>query len=166
MARPSVRAVFRLITSSKRVGCSTGRSGGLGALEDLVDVASGATTDVADARPVRHQSAGVGELVQHRHGWQAVSRGRLGHLAGRHGQIAEHDDRGHTVLRQGGEHRVELVRSRNTLDVELDPRLDGGGTRLRHEGPVQGIGTVDQEANARDPGDDLAQELQSLCGQL
>jgi hypothetical protein len=39
--RPSALAVFRLMTSSNLVGCSTGRSPGLAPLEDLIDEGRG-----------------------------------------------------------------------------------------------------------------------------
>jgi len=41
MVRPSVFAVLRLITSSNFVGCSTGKVGGLGTLQDFVHVEGG-----------------------------------------------------------------------------------------------------------------------------
>ena len=42
IVRPSALAVLRLMTSSNLVGCSTGRSAGLRALQDLVHVDGGA----------------------------------------------------------------------------------------------------------------------------
>ena len=46
----------RLITSSNLVGCSTGRSAGLGALEDLVHVDRGAPKQISDVRPIGHEA--------------------------------------------------------------------------------------------------------------
>ena len=46
MVRPIAFAVFRLITSSNFVGCATGRSAGVGALQDLVHEGGGAPLQV------------------------------------------------------------------------------------------------------------------------
>jgi len=60
------------MTSSNLVGCSKGKSTGLGALEDLVHVGGGATKTLGEVRRVGHEAAGlpnslapkmVGELV-------------------------------------------------------------------------------------------------------
>ena len=55
IVRPICFAVFRLMTSSNFVGCSTGRSAGFAPLEDLVDVGSGAPVQVGIAHAVAHK---------------------------------------------------------------------------------------------------------------
>ncbi len=59
IVKPRALAVFRLITSSNFVGCSTGKSAGLGALEDLVHIGGGTSKVVAEARGVGHEAASV-----------------------------------------------------------------------------------------------------------
>ena len=46
------------MTNSNFVGCSTGRSAGLGALQDLVHVGGGARHEIHRVRVVGHQAAG------------------------------------------------------------------------------------------------------------
>ena len=60
---PSALAVFRFITSSCLVGACTGRSLGLLALEDAVDIASRAAVLVDKIRPVGDQAAGRDEIA-------------------------------------------------------------------------------------------------------
>ena len=55
IVRPRALAVLRLMTSSNFVGCSTGRSAGLGALEDLVHVGRGAPLEVGQFGSIGHQ---------------------------------------------------------------------------------------------------------------
>ena len=57
--RPRAFAVLRLITSSNFVGCSTGRSAGLGAFEDLVDVGGGPPELVMEVGSIGHEAAGA-----------------------------------------------------------------------------------------------------------
>ena len=52
--RPRARTVFRLMTGSNFMGCSTTKSVGL-PLTDEVDIVSGALVQVALARPLGHQ---------------------------------------------------------------------------------------------------------------
>ena len=52
------------MTSSNFVGCSTGRSAGLGALEDLVHVGGGPSPVLAKAGPVRHETTGLRVLLR------------------------------------------------------------------------------------------------------
>ena len=57
MVSPSAFAVFRLITSSNFVGCSTGKSAGF-APQDFVDVNGGPSVQVTNAHAVAHQPPG------------------------------------------------------------------------------------------------------------
>jgi hypothetical protein len=53
--RPSAVAVLRLTTSSNLVGCSTGRSAGFGALEDLPDTNADLAIDSREAGSIADQ---------------------------------------------------------------------------------------------------------------
>jgi hypothetical protein len=47
------------MTSSKLVGCSTGRSAGFAPFENLVDIHSDAAVLVREVHPVGHQTSGI-----------------------------------------------------------------------------------------------------------
>ena len=51
IVRPICFAVFKLITNSNFVGCSTGKIGGLGAFENFVYVGGGAPEQVEKLTP-------------------------------------------------------------------------------------------------------------------
>ena len=59
IASPSAFAVFRLMTSSNRVGCSDGQVGRPGALENLVHIGRGAPEKVSQAGTVAHEAPGL-----------------------------------------------------------------------------------------------------------
>ena len=70
-SRPSALAVLRLITSSNFVGAWTGRSAGLLAFEDAIDIRGRAPVAVHGIGPIRHQTAGGHELAGRRK-WPAA----------------------------------------------------------------------------------------------
>jgi hypothetical protein len=57
MVKPICFAVLRLITSSNFLGCSTGKIGRLGSLQDSVHVIGNAPVAVRDVRSVPHEPA-------------------------------------------------------------------------------------------------------------
>ncbi len=59
IVRPICFAVFKLMTSSNFVGCSTGRSAGLAPFRILVHVICDAPVAVREVRPVVHEPAGL-----------------------------------------------------------------------------------------------------------
>src|SRR5215813_6736235 len=64
MVRPSALAVLRLITSSNLVGCSTGRSDGLGTPENFVHEVRRAATQIGEVGSVGHQPPAIHRLFQ------------------------------------------------------------------------------------------------------
>ena len=64
MVRPSKLAVSALMTSSSFVACTTGRSVGLGALEDATGIGADLTIGIHHTRPVAQQPAGFGKFTQ------------------------------------------------------------------------------------------------------
>jgi hypothetical protein len=58
ISRPSILAVWALMTNSNLVDCSTGRSAGL-ALEDAAGIDAGLAIHIGEACAVAHQSAHV-----------------------------------------------------------------------------------------------------------
>src|SRR5436190_15245268 len=85
---PSALAVFILMTSWKRVGCSTGKSAGLGAFEDFVDIHGSLAKKVRIYRGVRHQPAFVGEPARHRNCRHTVLQRQLGRCIEHQEQVA------------------------------------------------------------------------------
>jgi hypothetical protein len=77
MVRPRAFAVLRLMISSNLVGCSTGRSAGLAALQDLVDIGRRAAPDIVVVRTVRHQAADLDKSPQLVHGREPVLRSQI-----------------------------------------------------------------------------------------
>ena len=59
IVRPICFAVLRFITSSNFVGCSTGKIGRLGTLQDSVHVICDAPVAVREVRPVVHEPTGI-----------------------------------------------------------------------------------------------------------
>ena len=74
IGRPSALAVLRLITSSNFVGCSTGRSAGLRALQDLVNVVRGERPE--EIWPIGHEQASFGIDVAIGHGGKPIPHGK------------------------------------------------------------------------------------------
>ena len=60
-------AVFRLITNSNFVGCSTGRSAGFAPFQNLVHIGGGAPEQVAATRPIGHETTNLGKLPTPEH---------------------------------------------------------------------------------------------------
>ena len=61
--RPSVLAVWMLMTSSNLLDCTTGRSAGLGALEDAPSIDADLTPRIRNVGSVAHQSADFGNFA-------------------------------------------------------------------------------------------------------
>ena len=78
MVRSSACAVFKLMTSSNFMGCSTGRSPGLAPLRNLVHVDGGSTVVLRVARTVGHESARVRGRGQGVDGRQPMVQGEVG----------------------------------------------------------------------------------------
>ena len=127
---PRARAVLRLIMSSSVAGCSIGRSAGLRAFQDAVNVARRAAEVVGHGRPVRHQAACLAELQLRVHRGQPVP--------GRH----RHDALALTpeVGVGEGQHRVHAspaCAAERPLDVLDVAGLDA--LELDAEGPGRGL---------------------------
>ena len=67
IVRPICFAVFRLMTNSNFVGCSTGRSAGLAPFKNLVDVNGGAPETLSFVGRIGHEAAGLYELTSFGH---------------------------------------------------------------------------------------------------
>ena len=61
---PRSLAVLRLITSSNLVGCWTGKSRGLGALQNTIDISGRAQEQLGVIDAIGHQAAGRGERAR------------------------------------------------------------------------------------------------------
>ena len=110
MVRPSAFAVFRLITSSNFVGCST-ELGWLRAFQELVDEGRGAAPKVHDVGAVRHQATrfdAVSELV-HRCEPVPYPKIREPRVVGLESRIAHDKDRAGSLSRHCGEGTVEIL---------------------------------------------------------
>src|SRR6516225_11921023 len=79
--RPSALAVVRLMTSRYLDACSTGSSAGLAPLS-LVDVDSGAPSQIVDVRAVAHETAGLHIPLAPEHPRQPVLQRKLGQACG------------------------------------------------------------------------------------
>ena len=72
IARPMAFAVFRLITRSNLVGCSTGRSAGFAPLRILSTNNAARRQYIVEIRGVRHQPAGFDIAPQRIHGGEPI----------------------------------------------------------------------------------------------
>ena len=70
MVRPIWFAVFRFMMNSNFVGCSTGKSGGLGALENLIDINRGALGQIVAVYAISHETVVFHPLAIWIYRWQ------------------------------------------------------------------------------------------------
>src|SRR5262245_34677997 len=103
--------------------------GRLGALEDLVDVDSGAPSQIVDVRAVTHETAGLHIPLAPEHPRQPVLQRKLGQACGlRVGERRRHGNKaadGFSCHRH--ERPLELLDGCRRRHVELDRKLSTGG---------------------------------------
>ena len=152
--RPSALAVLRLITSSYLVGACTGRSAGLLALEDAIDVAGRAPVLVDEIRPIGDQAAaGDEEAVEVDRGQFVPGRQRDDQIAMNHRQRARrHDQTAIRGAREGRDGALDLARVAHVDRAHLHPErrrhgLDGG--ELADPGGYGGIPKDRRSRHAR-----------------
>src|SRR5438128_10079174 len=109
---PRAFAVLRLITSSNFVGCSTGRSAGVGAFEDLVDVPGRAPKDLGITRTVRHEASSLNKSPLLEHARQPRPECQLGqaHPGGDERRSVHNEETVNARALDRGEDTVEVFR--------------------------------------------------------
>ena len=80
IVRPSALAVFRLITSSNLVGCSTGRSAGLAPFRILSTINGGAPVGFDPVGSVGHQATAVDKISPRVYRRQPIFDRKVGDL--------------------------------------------------------------------------------------
>src|SRR5258708_7870650 len=134
---PSALAVLRLITNSNVVGCSTGKSAGVGARKNFIHVGARSPETGRDARAVGHEAASLGGLLLRKERRQ-VGRRRECHDTGvltKEHRVCQNDQSASVRCGDRGKSAVELVRRRCLHDVKLDAqRLRRGLCLLEQQG--------------------------------
>ncbi len=136
-----------LITNSTFVGRSTGRSPGLGALEDFVHVHGHLPEDLGDAAAIEHEASRDHKLPGRVHGEQAVLRGEVDKACAIRDKerVGRRHERIGPLLSDRLEDVLEIVGAPEL--VRFEPNTQGGRPSLRFlEGrDAPGIvGIVDQ----------------------
>jgi hypothetical protein len=70
-------------------------------------------------------------------------------LPSRCGQDSLNNHGARSLLRHGGKRSIDLLRTPNVHDVDLDPGSLGSNLSLVYERLRERIGCIDQQANAR-----------------
>ena len=146
IVRPRALAVLRLMTSSNFVGCSTGRSAGLGALQDLVHEDGRAPPDVDDVR--RHRTSAprprhTPELI---HGRKPAPGSQLRDSPG-----LREEERSATTRSAPARASVAALKA-----ASISPRLEPRATAASILAPGGGFGRLPVQETRRPRGSPLA----------
>ena len=165
MVSPSAFAVLRLMTSSYRLGDSTGQGGRAGAAEDPVDVDGRAAELLGEARRVGHETSQLGELPQRVDARQPVLAGQLGDALSLREQegVTRRQQRVDAIPDHGRERGSEVVAARHLAELDLHPEGPPGGLVLAQ---AHRRGGAVQHGHAREPGQGLLEELELLAADL
>src|SRR5262249_16608983 len=79
-ARPSIRAVSALLTRSNLLDCTTGRSAGLGPLQDAAGIDTELAKRIHDVGSITHQPANFDKVARRIDRREPVERRQLDHL--------------------------------------------------------------------------------------
>ena len=122
---PICFAALRLMMNSNFVGCSTGRSAGFTAFQNLVHISRGAPVQIGKARAVAHKPAVFHKLRPVDISQEAGSLPRvLQSLFGEHGAttVLQHEDCVSAPLACGSECNLNILRDLIRLEIEASLR--------------------------------------------
>jgi hypothetical protein len=109
IANPSVLTVFRLMTKSKCVGCSTGRSAGLAPLRLLSTCPAACRNSWGVIDTVRHEAAGQYKVLVAERRQAALGREiEQPHSVRQEERVVRHEHRGNALPAHRREHAAEL----------------------------------------------------------
>ena len=167
-SRPSALAVFRLMTSSNLVGCSTGRSAGFAPAQDLVDELGGAPEQVREVGAVGHQAARF-DVVRDARTSSAVARPAPSVLMRTRLRVHERVANDIECVRAALE-RVEggrdILRAPDFDACDLEAERAGRRLDLAHLRHGAGIAGIGQDRQPAQTGDNLAQDFEAFAGEI
>src|SRR5262245_48871534 len=136
--------------------------GGLGTLQDLVDIDGGAAADVGRVWPIGHEAAGLHKRPDVVHGRQAARGRECGEPAAvleDHG-VPQDEERTHVRTGHGREGAGKRLGTARLHGVQLDAQPLGRHVRRPHVDGVDWIGGIPEDGHAGDHGEDFLEELQ------
>src|SRR6516165_11485567 len=171
---PSARAVWRLMTNSNLVDCSTGRSAVIGALKDAPGIEADLTIHVRDVGSVAHQPANGYRITLRISRRNFVTRGQGGKLHGTASEKAVWSDEEsiRALARKAGKSRINFADRRGIDDLGLNS--DGTGDflrdvqrglgadnirRIKEYGNANSLGTMSCKSRSRLPTTSLTKKL-------
>ena len=168
MVNPSALAVFRLMTNSNFVGCSTGRSAGLAPFKILSTKTAARRQISMMIRAIGDQPAGLDIEPEAIYGGEPALGGQL---CDPPGLLFEERARDHEESpRTGGSRRLEralnLTRVSNLERHQLPPPLDERRIRAACHDIREDSGRSRRTATGDAARDELLEQLESLPGRL
>ena len=168
-ARPSILAVWALMTSSNLRRLHDRQVRGLGALEDAAGIDADLTIRIRNVGSVAHQPADFGIFARRICRGDRVARRQVDQLdtpAGEEGVGADEEGVG-PLARKSCEGRIDLAAGAGVEDLDLQPHGAGSRFHVSQRGlGSRGIGRIDEHGHTSGSGHQLAQQLQPLCRQL
>jgi hypothetical protein len=148
MVRPSAFAVFRLMTNSNLVDCTTGRSAGLAPLKDTTSIDADLMPCFREVDSVAHQPAGfdvTAPVISCRNPL-ACRRGGDLHGAAREESVRGDEEGVRVIACKGGKGRIDLLAGAGLEDLDFQPDNAGSFMNCLHALGGRSIGQIDQHA--------------------
>ncbi len=149
-ARPSILAVWALMTSSNLRRLHDRQVRRLGALEDAAGIDADLTIRIRNVGSVAHQPAGFGKFTRRICRGDRVARRQSGQLdtpAGEEG-VAADEERVGPLAHKSCEGRIDLAAGAGVEDLDLQPHGAGSRFHVSQRGlGIRSIGRIDEHGH-------------------